>query len=77
MFKDHGLKLTYVIFGLVPLNIFSYDSDKVVDDEKYNGDLIYQLLESMFRIDWLAFPTVKLTVNRGNLGPQSHCTNLK
>lgn len=41
MFKDNWLKLTYVIFGPVLLNIFSYDSDKVVDDEKHNSDIIY------------------------------------
>lgn len=77
MYKDHRLKLTYVIFGSALFNIFNYDSDKVVDDVKQHGDLIYQMMNSMFRIDWQAFCTGRLIVNRSNLGPQTHCSNLR
>lgn len=51
MYKDHSLKLTYIIFGSVLFNIFNYDFDKVIDDIKQHGDQIYQMMESMFRID--------------------------
>ena len=77
MYKDHWLKLTYVIFGPVLFNIFNYDSDKVIDDVKQHGDLIYQMMKSVFRIDWQAFCTGRRIINRSNLGPQTHCSNLR
>lgn len=56
-------------------SIFNYDLDKVADDLKQQGDLIYQTMESQFRINWLAFYSD--SDSGSDLALQSQCAYLR